>query len=197
MSRARIARPRSDPPRPPRRTACRAHGLVALLLAAALVACSLGPESAEGERWVVIPGIGCTFQRPALWTHFLEEVRSPAGSVLSVQTESLVEGDPRFLAGLPDTLIPQLEEWARYFYQVVEAPTRREIDLGGAPAMELRYRIRVRTADPPSSVTYWVARRGDQVFILRLVHPPRAEEADAAAVQEILTTWRFIDEVVG
>ena len=96
------------------------------------------------------------------------------------------------LAGLPDTLLPQLEEWAKYYYVVDGPPTREETTVAGLPATEWTYPIRIRPKDPQSKVTYWVVRRATRLFIIRAAFAARALGKDEPALRGIVDGWEFL-----
>src|SRR5262245_60145443 len=99
--------------------------------AAALAACGGGRDGAKtvddverGARYVVPPG----------WKSFDGELRSRHGSLLSVRVHDLQGADSDFVAGLPDSVVPQLDEWARQVFVVDGPVVREETTLGGLPA---------------------------------------------------------------
>lgn len=161
-----------------------------LLLAAA---CAKPVPKTEAERTVTDTARGVRYVAPPGWDVHDGEIRSPAGSLLTLRVYDLVEADKKFVAGLPDTLIPQLEEWAKYYYVVEGKPVRTESSVAGLPATELTYPIRIRPEDPPSRVTYWVVRREARLFILRAAYPPRGLAADEPALRKVIEGWAFLE----
>ena len=163
-----------------------------------LTAClALAAGCASGPRTVEDPERGCRYVAPAGWMVFDGELRSPSSSLLTLRVFDLREADRAFRDGLPDTILPQLEEWAKSYYVVEGQPQRAEAKLGGLPALELTYAVRIRADDPPAKLVYWVVRPGERLFVLRAVFPPRAVERDEAAVRGMLETWSFLDAATG
>ena len=157
------------------------------LAAAAGCAPSAPREVVDAER-------GCRYVVPAGWGAFGDELRSPRSSLFSIRVFELLDADRTFREGLPDTILPQLEEWARSYYVVQDAPARAEATVGGLPALELTYAVRVRADDPAATkLVYWVVEAGHRLFVLRAVVPPVALSDDEPAVRGILESWQFTD----
>jgi hypothetical protein len=169
----------------------RARLPLALGAVAVCAACSSPPPPTEAQRTVDDTARGVRYVVPQGWKSFDGEIRSPRGSLLSVRVFSLAGADPAFVAGLPDTLIPQLEGEGHYYFIVEGKADRREATIGGGPATEFNYAVRIRQKDALSRTTYWVAKRGDLLYLLRATYPPRALEADEPAVREVVQGWRF------
>jgi hypothetical protein len=53
------------------------------------------------------------------------------------------------------------------------------------------FQVRIRASDSPSWVRYWIVRRGDLLYALRITYPPGREASDAPGVQAILDSWQF------
>jgi hypothetical protein len=163
-----------------------------LLLLLALAACARGPRPEDSPRVVEDKARGVRYTCPAGWKSHDGEIRSAAGSLLTLRVYDLVEADKKFVAGLPDTILPQLEEWAKYYYVVDGPPTRQETTIAGLPATEWNYPIRIRPKDPQSKLTYWVVRRQTRLFILRAAYPPLGLAADEAAMRDVVQGWAFL-----
>jgi hypothetical protein len=166
------------------------HTLAAGLLLAA--ACGASPPKSEAERTVSDAARGVRFVTPVGWKSSDGEVRAPDGSLLTLRVYDLVEADKRFVAGLPDTLLPQLLEWAKLYYIVEGEPVRTATTVDGIPATEFDYPIRVRPKDPPSKVIYWVVRRETRLFLLRAAFPASSLAADEPVVRKIVADWKFL-----
>jgi hypothetical protein len=120
--------------------------LVPALIALALAAgCAPPPPKSESERTVTDTARGVRYIIPQGWKGTEGEVRSPAGTLLTLRVYDLVEADKRFVAGLPDSLIPQLLEWAKFYYIVEGPPVPDRNERGGDP----RHRIRLPDPCPP------------------------------------------------
>lgn len=130
---------------------------------------------------------------PRGWSFFGDEARSAGGSIFTIETFSLVDARRDFIARLPDSLIPQLEARTRYFFSVVAAPVRREVQVGGKPACEVTFAARIRAADPLTLVRYWVVRNGDLLYALHVTYPPERESVDGPEVEAMLAAWIFLD----
>ena len=163
--------------------------LAAVLLTLAASAC--GPHPYDFERVIEDKARGVKYTCPAHWKDSDGEIRSKEGTLLTLRVYDLVEADHKFVAGLPETIFPQLEEWAKYYFIVDGPPARSETEVAGLPATELNYKIRVRPKDPESKVTYWIVRRATRLFILRAAYPPRGL-ADEPALRGVVEGWVFL-----
>jgi len=179
------------PGRPQARTGAARPIVAACLVAsvAALAGCGAG----QGEaRTVDDVERGVRYVVPEGWRVIDGEARSRHGSLLTFRSYDLEGADSQFVAGLPDSVAPQLEDWARQYYMVEGPAARGETTVGGLPATVLTYPVRVRAADPLSKVRYWVVRKEKRLFVLRYVHPPDAPQADEASLQSLLTSLSFL-----
>lgn len=165
-----------------------------LLVAAA---CGAPSRNTELERTVSDSARGVRYVVPLGWKPFDGEIRSPGGSLLTLRVYDLVEADKAFVAGLPDTLIPQLLEWAKYYYYVEGQPVRTATSVAGLPATELVYPIRVLPKDPPSKVIYWVVTRKTRLFVLRAAFPASGLAADEPVIRKVVENWAFLETDVG
>ncbi len=163
-----------------------------VLAAAALAGCS-GPPGTTRQRTVEDHERGYRFVLPPGWRMFGYEARSSSGSLLTIDVHSLVGADSKFVAALPQSVVPQLEAWTIYYFNIVGEPTTGQSTVGGAPAFEIAYPVRIRAADPPSKVEYWVVRSGALLYLLRATYPAARADLDARAVRELLASWNFID----
>lgn len=140
---------------------------------------------------------GYRFVLPEGWKTFGYEVRSPGGSVVLVDVHSLKEAEKKFVEGLPETVLPQLEAWTLYYFDIVGDAVKRTAKVGGQPALEVAYSIRVRPSDPPSKAEYWVVRNGDLLYLIRATYPAARVETDGHGVRELLGSWTFTQPTAG
>lgn len=136
----------------------------------------------RGYRFVLAPG----------WRMIGYEARSSNGSLLTIGVHSLVGADPEFVAGLPQSIIPQLEAWTLYYFTTEGKPATTDTTIGGAKALEVDYSIRIRPQDPPSRAEYWVVRNGYLLYVLRATYPPGRADAESPEVRQLLASWTFI-----
>lgn len=162
----------------------------ALVLAAA---CAAQPKKAETDETVTDRARGVRYLVPAGWKFSDAEIRSPQGSLLTLRVYDLVEADKKFVAGLPDTLFPQLLEWAELYYRVEGPPVRTETTVAGFPATEMVYPIRVRPKDPPSKVIYWLVVRKTRLFVMRTAYPPSGLAEDEPIIRKVIADWAFLE----
>jgi len=168
----------------------------AAIVAAALslvTACGAFPQKTDYERTETDTARGVKFVVPAKWKSKDAEIRSPAGTLLTLRVYDLVEADKRFVAALPDSLIPQLKEWAELYFMVEGPPKRTATAVAGVPATELVYPIRVRKKDPPSKLVYWVVVRKTRLFVLRAAFPAEGLAADEPVIRNVIARWSFLD----
>lgn len=145
----------------------------------------------ESGRTVENTELRVRFEVPKGWLYIGDEVRSPSQSLISVQVHSLEGAERRFVAGLPDSLLPQLEGWTRYYYVIAGEPVRSEAAIGSEKAFEITWPVRIRPADPLTRVTYWVVRREDRLYVVRAAYAPGAAGEDEPAVRALLASWSF------
>lgn len=157
------------------------------------VACGAPAPKTEAERTVTDTARGVRYVAPEGWKVTDGEVRAHDGSLLTLRVYDLVEADKRFVAKLPDSLIPQLREWAAYYYRVEGPPTRTETTVAGLPATELTYPVRLRLKDPPTKVIYWVVIRKTRLFVLRAAFPADSLAADEPVLRKIVDGWAFLE----
>jgi len=162
----------------------------ALLLAAG---CAAQPRKAETEQAVTDRARGVRYIVPAGWKYSDAEIRSPRGSLLTLRVYDLVEADKRFVAGLPDSLTPQLQEWAELYYRVEGPAVRTATTVAGLPATEFTYPVRVRPKDPPSKVIYWVVIRKTRLFVMRTAYPPSGLAEDEPIIRGVIGRWVFLE----
>ncbi len=161
-----------------------------LFLAAA---CGAPPAKTELERTVSDRARGVRYVVPPGWKSFEGEIRSPAGSLLTLRVYDLVEADKAFVARLPDSLIPQLLEWAQLYYIVDGPPVRTATTVAGLAATELVYPIHVLKRDPPSKVIYWVVIRKTRLFVLRAAFPATSLAVEEPVLRKVVEGWAFVE----
>ena len=170
---------------------------LAFVVRLALVICALqlagcATPSVE-ERTRVNEEGGYRYVVPVGWREVQGEVRSPDNTLVSVQVVSLEHGDDAFIAGLPRTVLPQLEAWSRKLYQVVDPPGETQATLGGEQALVVVYPVRTRPEDTLGHITYRVARHRQNLYVMRVAFPHGTEVEDAKGLEELLATWRYLD----
>ena len=167
-----------------------AIGAGMLLLGAA---CIPTPKTAKVEQTITDRARGVRYVVPAGWKFSDAEIRSPEGSLLTLRVYDLVEADKKFVAGLPDTLIPQLKEWAELYYSVEGEPVRTPTAIASLPATELVYPVRVRKKDPQTKVIYWVVTRQSRLFVLRAAFPAEGIAKDEPIIRSVVDRWMFVE----
>jgi hypothetical protein len=165
----------------------------AILLATAAIAGCAESGSTTEQRTVEEHERGYRFVLPPGWRMFGWEARSDSGSVLTINVHSLNGADSKFVAGLPQSVVPQLEAWTIYYFNIVGEATSRQTTIGGMPALEMNYPVRIRAADPASRADYWVVRNGQLLYILRTTYPAGRADTDGPAVRELLASWKFLE----
>ena len=155
--------------------------------------CAAPVPKTEQERTVSDRARGVRYVVPEGWKSSDGEVRSPRRSLLTLRVYDLVEADKKFVAGLPDTLVPQLRDWAELYYRLEGEPVRTATTVAGLPATELAYPVRVRPKDPPSKVIYWVVIRKTRLFVLRAAFPASDLATDEPVLRKIVAGWGFLE----
>ena len=165
-----------------------------LLLLGALLspACSSPPPPTSAQRTVNDEGLGIRYTLPEQWTPFLDEIRSPGGTVWELKTKPLEEAEKSFLAGLPRSILPQLVGWTEFFYKRNGEPALTDVVVGGHPALEAVFPVLVRPGDPPTAVAYWAVRHGDTLYVFRAGFPPGREALDLPALRQMMQGLTFL-----
>lgn len=171
----------------------RSRAAIAAAALSLVTACGAFPQKTDYERTETDTARGVRFVVPAGWKSKDAEIRSPAGSLLTLRVYDLVEAKKTFVAALPDSLLPQLREWAKLYYIVEGEPTRTATTVGGVPATEFVYPIRVRKKDPPSKLVYWVVVRKTRLFVLRAAFPAEGLATDEPVLRDVVARWAFLD----
>jgi hypothetical protein len=170
---------------------------VALAWTVALVGCSAPPPEPLGKRAYESPTGGYSVMVPAGWKVLQGEARSPNGTLVTVKVLSLDNAEEEFLAALPGSIVPQLEAWARYFFQVVGEPTKTPTSLGGVPALQVVYPIRIRSSDPLGQAAFWVAQNGSNLYVVRVTSQAGVAASDESDVREFIASWKFTGVAIG
>jgi hypothetical protein len=165
---------------------------LAVLACLTSAACVTPPQKAKSEQPITDTARGVRYVVPAGWKFSDAEIRSPRGSLLTLRVYDLVEADKKFVAGLPDTLMPQLLEWAQLYYKVEGEPIRTTTTVAGVPATELTYPVRVRPKDPPTKVIYWIVKRNTRLFLLRAAFPADGLAAEEPVIRKVVDGWAFL-----
>ena len=165
-----------------------------LLLLGALLspACSPPPPPTSAQRTVNDEGLGIRYTLPEQWTPFLDEIRSPGGTVWELKTKPLEEAEKSFLAGLPRSILPQLVGWTEFFYKRNGEPALTDVVVGGHPALEAIFPVLVRPGDPPTAVAYWAVRHGETLYVFRAGFPPGREAIDLPALRQMMQGLAFL-----
>ena len=161
-----------------------------VLLLVALAGCGT-PSATVDTLTFAGPDGAFSLEVPSGWRVLRGEVRSPAGTLLSTRMMTLEGGDEKWIEALPGSLLPQLEDWARYFFTVDGPPLVTSTTLDGERAMEAAFAIKIRAVDPPSKAVFWVARHGSNVHIVRVTYVPGKVADDEPAVRAMLASWRW------
>ncbi len=157
----------------------------------AAISCGKPQPLPLAQRAYAHPESGYRFVIPPYWKVLRGEVRSPSGILFTIQVLSLEDGEEAWVSALPRSVVPQLEQWARYFFRVVDKPSEEPATLGGEPALHLVYPVRIRPVDPRMRVAYWVARHGANLYVLRASYPADTSADDERAVADFLASWQF------
>lgn len=164
-------------------------GIGAGLVLAALAAPGCAPAK---PRVVEDTARGCRYEIPPGWTAFDGEIKSKSTSLATIRVFDLEDAERGFLARLPDSIVPQLLDWAKSYYIVEGEPARGAATIAGETALELTYPVRVRPESPPSKLIYWILRHEDRLYVVRATFAPGSLEADEPAIRAWLTSWSFL-----
>jgi hypothetical protein len=185
-------------PMPPREKGKRSFRFfVAVCLAAGVLAtaggCSRSSEKSDAGKTVEDQQRKCAYTVPPGWLTLDGEARSRGGTLFTIHVYELEGADPSFVQGLPDTVLPKIDDWAQHFFRVEGKPGRSNATVGGEPALVMTYSTRVRAQDPPSTLSHWIVRKGTRLFVLRTAYAPATREKDAPDVQAIVDSFKFLE----
>jgi hypothetical protein len=185
-------RPRHRPIRAVASSLSSARAALAVAAAAlALLALASCAEPSAEDRTVHADADGYSFIVPSHWSYYGDDTRSLKGTVFTIEILSLADGDPKFLAALPQSIVPQLIARTQYFFDVVEPHNDEPATVGGLPALHVVFPVHVRKSDAQSRLDYWIVRSDDRLFALRATYPPEAIPEDMAGVDSIIASWKF------
>jgi len=163
-----------------------------LLAAGLLVGCAERPVPSVERRTIEDSERAVRYVIPPRWLHYDDEIRSPSGTIFTVEALSLADADPEFLKALPESIVPQIEKRTRYFFSIVGPHADRKTTVADEPALEVTFPVQIRDRDKPSKVIYWVVRVGQRLYTLRVTYPPGAETEDAPAAKQLLDSLKFL-----
>jgi len=167
-----------------------------LTLSLLLASCGGSPPPSAEQRTFKNPEIGVQYVVPPNWWVLNGEARSRLGTLFTIDATNLQDASPEFVAGLPDSVLPQLEDNTRRFFSIVEKPARREVTVGGEPALEVVFPVRVRPQDRPGEVAFRVVRSGNMLYLLRTVFTADGVADDRPLMAEALATFKFLERPV-
>jgi hypothetical protein len=140
-------------------------------------------DSRRGVRFVIAQG----------WQGYDRGMRANDGAFISYDVWDLVEAKRSWVEGLPDSLYPQLDEWAVHDFLVEEGSRKVSSGkLGIEEATVVSYVIRTKPDDAPGSLRFFILRKGERLWVVRAVLPPWAWEHSRGAIEEILATFEFL-----
>lgn len=113
-------------------------------------------------------------------------------SFISIRVHSLVDAQADFVRGLPQSLYPQMDDWAKHDYLV--DPDRKELvsTVGGLPARELRYVVRTRPEHGPGDLRFWLVRHENYLYVFRMALRPDHGAERIAEVRSMLDSVEFL-----
>jgi len=164
-------------------------GALLLALVTATAACARGER--EAPRLYENPTLGVRVQLTPGWKELGDELKSRGGSLLSFRAHSLVGAERTFLERFPDSLIPQLEQWARSSFGYVGEARRTTAVVAGIDALELTYPVSARVGDREGKLIYWVVRPGDLFYILRATVSSKAPASDENDLRAMIAAVEF------
>lgn len=166
--------------------------LAAAALPAVIVGCGEAPVPPLEQRTIEDTERAVRYVLPPHWSRYDDEIRSPNGTIFTIEVLSLVDAEPVFRKALPASIVPQLEARTKYFFSVVGTRAERSTTVAGEPALEVTFPIQIRDRDKPSKLVYWVVPVGERLNVLRVTYPPEMEAVDGPAAQEILASLVFL-----
>jgi hypothetical protein len=114
-------------------------------------------------------------------------------SFITIRVHSLVDAQKDFVRGLPQSLYPQLDAWARHDYLVDPGRTEHLSTVGGLPARELRYVVRTRPEHGPGDLRFWLVRHQNYLYVFRLALRPDHGPERLGEVRSMLDAVEFLD----
>ncbi len=147
--------------------------------------------SAPGARWASFAAFGFETVVPPGWRYADGEMTNHH-SYFSLRIEDLSGAAPDFLAGLPESIEPELANWTRNDFGSPTPGARAAVTIAGQPALRVDFNAIVRAGRAASLIRFWILRRGDRLYLFRAVFPSGRLERDAAACDAIVAAIRFV-----
>jgi hypothetical protein len=139
-------------------------------------------DSRRGVKFVIAQG----------WQGYDRGMRANDGAYVAYDVWDLREAKRTWVEELPDSLYPQLDEWAAHDFLVEGGRTVTTGKLGVEDASVVAYTIRTKPDDEPGSLRFFVLEKGERLWVIRAVMPPWAWEHSRGAIDEILATFEFL-----
>ena len=136
--------------------------------------------------------LGCRFTFSSLLSGGPNFVRAKSGSLLTIERHSLYEAKRDFLAGLPDSLFPQVMIQIGENYSDIQEVGRSHGTLDGRKSLEVVMKARSNSFRAPTVITIVIAATDDWVYVLRGYADEDVAEQDRPLFDQVRETWKFL-----
>lgn len=168
-----------------------------IVLAALLAAACAGPQPVKltlEQRTVVDEVRRLKYVADPNWLPIDANLRCVLDdSFVTIRVHSLVEAEREFVRGLPQSLYPQMDAWAKHDYMVEDRRVELVSTVGGLPARELRYVVRTRPEHGPGDLRFWLVRHENYLYVFRMALRPDHGPERVGEVRSMLDSVEFLD----
>jgi hypothetical protein len=140
-------------------------------------------DQRRGIRFVIAQG----------WQGYDRGMRANDGSFISYDVWDLREAKRSWVDALPESLYPQLDEWAFHDFLVEGERRLSRGKIGPEEAAVVAYTIRTKPDDKPGFLRFYIVKKEERLWVIRAVLPPWAWEHSRKAIEEILASIEFLD----
>lgn len=139
------------------------------------------------------PEFGFKLMMPPDWMNIADDIQNRHATQLTFKLENLVGAEHNFLAGLPVSIEPQLNNWTKFHFTDVVEKSRGDATVGGLSAWTITYESKVKAGADITIVRYWVVEKGDLLYLFRVVFPPGREPEDGPLAAHMIEALEFIE----
>jgi len=164
-----------------------------LVLAAAIWFLFVEQREMVPERAFDSPDLAVRFTYPSRLVAGPNFVRSRTGAVLTIERHSLFGAEKEFVAGLPDSLFPQVRIQLDQVFRELTEVSRGHTTLGGRPALHVELTGKPGKQTAETHIAVDIAATPDWVYVLRNTIPDDDVARDRADFEAVRGTFEFRD----
>ena len=136
--------------------------------------------------------LGCRFEYPSALTAGPNFVRSPAGSILTIERHSLYMAKKDWVAGLPEILFSQVLIQVQENYPDAKELSRSPVTVDGRTGIEVILKGRGTKRSYETIITVVIAANDEWVYVLRSYSPDHLDSEERLLFNRVRETWKFL-----